>query len=349
MKKPVQFLIFLLLFTPIFAQEQSSEETVEETAVSSTVEEPDTKQDENLEGLNSAIEKIKSLPFSFDIGCEPELNGSKTFTTFRYSWSPKYYTILDLSFTSKMQEHDEISVDNKNYMTTKSNIKSFEIGIEPMSIKYFIKSNENMYISINPGFKYTWTKTNTSTSRIIFPQAPLEASLGLIETDSIMHNFMPYFAVNVKYPLHKYISLNGTFTVAPAFGSVTNYDITVSTPLAATPQTSSASNTSTKFSTPYFDATIHLDFFNFIALVTSCNYMKTTYDAFEDSMSHDNNRTYSTINWRIGGCFINLGHAGFRFKSGMYYEHTWEKTPTTNNSFIDYGKWIIGVSTMEAR
>lgn len=285
---------------------------------------------------------FSSLPLYFDLGCEPQLNGNKIYGSLEYDWSRKYISFLGTSYATKLDSKTQ------DFGNTESKQTNLEINFKPYLIRFANRKNPQKQITFEPGFLMLYEIDDLITNTISdYIKENQSKSNGLLQTEYFVKsfNYIPYISTKMKFPLGKYISLNNDFLFSPIYYNVTKNTTNVKftdvaqVPLAK-PTVSESSVEYRGISTPYTTANVYVNFFNLFALVSGVTYKRTTYRSEET----DYISTINLIKWRTGLSLLNLGKTELRFKTGIFYEYTWNIYEDTDELNTKAGSLIIGVN-----
>lgn len=331
--------------------EKKSEEKTELPKIKSqTQEEYAIQTEESKKNKNFFVRAYKtllSLPFYFDLGCEPQLNGNKTYLSLEYDWSKKYSSFLTVSYATKLDLDSTTDFDS-----SEAEQLTFEADLKPYIIAFKSKKNAQKFITFEPGFLFSF-ESDDLIAKDIREYSDESAKTNIFteveyKVESI--NLIPYIATKMKFPLGKYVSLNSDFLFSPLFYNDTENNTTVRyADVTQNPLPTSLSSVwqgSSEYSgisVPYITANVYVNLINRLALVSGVTYKRTNYRSKEPQTTDLG--AINLIKWRSGISILNLGKTELRFKTGIYYEYTWNLYESTDQLSTKSGSWIIGVNT----
>lgn len=351
------YIITLFLSFSLFAEASSNSSNIEEKSElpkikSQTQEEYAIQTEESKKKKNflvRAYKKIISLPLYFDLGCEPQLNGNKTYLSLEYDWSKKYSSFLTVSYATKLD------LDSTDFTNSETKQITSEADLKPYIITFRSKNNPKKFITFEPGLLFSFESDDLVEKEVSKSPDEIDNSTKFnaftemeYKVESI--NFIPYVATKMKFPLGKYVSLNSDFLFSPIFynntenNTIKRYADVTQNPLP-TSLTSywKGSSEYSGVSVPYLTANVYVNLINRLALVSGVSYKRTNYRSKEPQTTDLG--AINLIKWRSGISILNLGKTELRFKTGVYYEYTWNLYESTDQLSTKSGSWIIGVNT----
>ena len=358
----VQFctLLLILFFSPVFCFSQE----IVESETENVEEETEPKKD-NI--FLRAITYVHSLPFGFDLGCEPTLNGSVVYFNLVYNLSKNgifsskfffnYGTSLDDSTDVEWDLDEDFSINDKEKI--KRNIKNIAIdfSIVPVAMKFTSKKNKKDFFSIEPGI--TYRLENETENDAVYYQNSTGSLLIELESEQTKHIVRPYFSGSLFSVVGSNLSASLDVIYAPVYfywlnstGELKIHYFNEETKNELL-QTDLPVYKNFGLSENYVDATLMFGFFNMVAVsgrfiferAHDNDIIPTIYNSQSMervSSAEEENNVYNKLSFKIGGSFINMGKADIRIKTGLFYQWDWQYNQNLDE-WTKSGKWVFGV------
>ena len=351
------FFIFILFETTFsFAQESASDEDQPVEEINQIEGEAEKKDNFILKTMNF----IRNLPFGFDLGCEPTLNGSLLYFNVKYNWTKDGWLSSKLLFnygtTLDVDLNGTNSLSVKGPSSTLETIKrekkdtAIDFKLIPTAFTYYSHKTPEKYFSIEPGFNYRFE--NEKEELIIMANGKNVYFLKYLLEDH-KNVIRPYFSGTLFTPVGSMFSASLDLLYAPAYlywakGDSSVY-ISYSENNTFRESYYPINYTTFGYAVNYIDTTLRFNMFNFIAvsgrLIYERDHKEDVYADSSDPSTAGGKKTkalYEKISFKFGGSFINIGKADIRIKTGVFYQWDWKYNNNTN-SWTKEGKWIFGV------
>ena len=317
--------------------------------------------------LIRAFRVIHGLPFGFDLGCEPTINGSLTYFDTRYNWikNGKYSTKILFNYGSTLNVSDKTvesyildsDIEGRNVIKKNTKDTALDFRLIPIAFQFDSKVKDSRYFTIEPGLNYRFEKRNVDLA-ILYED---DDGRMLLETErnEYKHILRPFFSGTVFFSEGGLFSASFEVIYAPVYFYWNNAEMDGSINLYSNKETPYSIKTDPVeyaynnfgFSEHYVDATLIFSFFNMIATSASFTYERTHKNDISatpiDGDYTNWNTTkepnlYENFGFKFGGSIINIGKADIRIKTGVFYEWNWEYNHNLNE-WTKAGKWIFGV------
>lgn len=352
------FLFLLLFFTSAFcfAQESVSDEDEPIKEINQIEEEIEKKDNILLKTVNF----IRNLPFGFDLGCEPTLNGSLTYFNLKYNWTRDGW--LSSKFFFNYGTRLDVATDGPSAISVQSASSSLEtikrekkdmaldFKLIPAAFTYYSHNTPEKYFTIEPGFNYRFEKENEEL--IVFGNGK-KVSYLKYNLEDTKHVVRPYFSGTLFTPVGKLFSASLDLLYAPVYLYWAKGDSSIY--ISYTENNSFSESfypinyTTFGYAVNYSDTTLRFNMFNFLAVSGRLIYER---DHKEDVYADSNDpgtaggkkmeALYEKISFKFGLSLINIGKADIRIKTGVFYQWDWKYSKNAD-SWTKEGKWIFGV------
>ncbi len=349
---PLCFLSFGLC--QVYAQEMSA---VDAAVTETEAEERSEDGEKNDNFFKRAYHFFSNLPFGYDFGCEPTLHGSLTYFNLKYRWSDENQTFARFLFNYgsilRLEPVEKIKLPGSELKKYEDEEKAFDFKLIPWGKQFNSKKAEKRFFTIEPGFNFRIEPEKIDCTFTSFQKtADDEAFFNLyMNQENKRLVVRPFFSTNFSMPLGKAFSVTLDLLYAPVYFywgsnkmefSVAGYSkkegfLQESAPTLDMKYSGSAEN--------YIDADLVLGFFNFVA--ASCRLIyekrrKSDFSLTQDLTTVKTENTYERFSLKVGASLINIGKAGMRLKTGVFYQWDWEYNHNADEWF-KAGKWIFGV------
>lgn len=350
-------LLFLFFETAFcFAQESASDEDDTITQINQIEEQVEKKDNAFLKTVNF----IKNLPFGFDLGCEPTLNGSLTYFNLKYNWTRDGW--LSSKFFFNYGTRLDVATDGPSAISVKGNTSNLEtikrekkdtaidFKLIPTAFCYYSHKVPEKYFTIEPGFNYRFERENEDI--IVFGNGKKVSYLKYILEDN-KHVVRPYFSGTLFTPVGKLFSSSLDLLYAPFYLYWAEGDSSIYISYSENNSFSESfypiNYTTFGYAVNYIDTTLRFNMFNFIAvsgrLIYERDHKEDVYADSNDPGTAGGKKTealYEKISFKFGASLINIGKADIRIKTGVFYQWDW-KYNNNSDSWTKEGKWIFGV------
>lgn len=288
--------------------------------------------------------------FHFDVGAEPEKNGSATAGMLQYDWSDDWASRLDIRYITHVDTHD--NQEGYSNVAGTSKYQSFEIDILPavyMFGKTFADSN---YFSISAGFSYQFThqddfKGMFDTNGIMLDEGD-EGKYFTMKNERSVNLFAPRLGFTTNIPLNSIIAFNFEGFVHPVYYILLFQDMGYHSDQTSTPFDYSGTNKFYGLSSPYLDSKLSFDIFRIVRIMTRFTYQKLVFEQMGWNTNYDGlegkSDTQDITSWRIGAELLSWNKEHARIRAGVYYVHEWNKSrylETTEHS----EKWVLSLGS----
>lgn len=348
MKKIMFFSLFLIFSLPIFSQENSSDESVSDESEQTESQIAEDKSGSEIEKKNNffirAFDWLESLPFSFDLGCEPTDDyGSTVFGSVGYHWRKDISTLLFFEF-SKEQKVSKTFFDTSMEIEDSTRNRMF-FKFFPFKKAVLMDKLPRHHFSFAFGmrFEYSFTDTNSflnyqdsSTPDTFFFKNKR------IKTTQTLYDIGPCAEFFYSFPIFDWLRVNSESSISACYLHASS-DISATDTNIKDFQKETFENDT--FESIFFDTKVHLDFFKFIAVVVQYQMEKIPmnyffYDNSDNVKSEKYNYTMRRL--RIGGAFI-LAHKNYvRIQTGFYRQLDWLTNHSGDTEHTE--RWVFSVS-----
>lgn len=288
--------------------------------------------------------------FHFDIGAEPEKNGSTTAGMFQYDWSDDWASRLDIRYGTHVDTQDKQEGYSNVAGTTKN--QSFEIDILPVVHMFGKTFMNNNYFSISAGVSYQFTHQDDfmgmfDTNGLMLDEGD-EGKYFTMSNERYVNFIAPRLGFTASIPLNSIINFNFEGFVHPIYYILLSQDMGFHSNQTNTPFDYSGTNNFHGISSPYLDTKISFDLFRILRIMTRLTYQKLLFEQMGWNASFDGLEgkadTQDITSWRIGAELLSWNKEYARIRAGIYYVHDWNKSTyleATNHS----EKWVFCVGS----
>lgn len=288
--------------------------------------------------------------FHFDIGAEPEKNGSSTVGMLQYDWKDDWASRLDIRYTTHLDTTDSQEGYGNVAGTTKN--QSFEVDILPvvyMFGKSFLSDN---YFTVSAGASYQFTYQDDFMGMFDINCLMLdecdEGKYFTMNNERKVNFFAPRLGFTVKYPLTSIIDCNFETFVHPLYYVLLFQNTKYNSSQTTVPFDYSGTNKFSGFSTPYIDTKLSFDFFRVLRIMSRFTFQRLVFEQMGWNSNFDGlegkSDTQDITTWRIGAEFLSWNREHARIRAGIYYLHEWNKS-TYLDKTEHSEKWVFCVGS----
>ena len=341
-------LFFSLLF--LFSLAAFSEENVNELTETPVVADDSPSQSEEVEDdddLNlfvKAVDWLESLPFSFDLGCEPTDDyGATIFGSVEYRWKPDVSTQLFYEF-SKEQKIDK---------TTRELTKEIEDSTQSrVFLKFFpykktirVETLPRHHFSFGLGVRYESSYTETNSSLNYQNSEIAGSSLFMnrtVATTQRLYDVGPCVEFDYSFPIFNWLVVNSENSFSFCYLHTKSNISTEYTNVQVMPDESTSQD---KFESIFIDVKVHLDFFKFFGIVAQYNLEKIPMNyLFYDNSENFKTEEYDYVmqKFRFGLALIAVRKNYVRIQTGFYRQLEWVTNHSRDTEHTE--KWVFSVT-----
>lgn len=357
MKKIFCLLFFVIFSISVLIAEEVAEDSVppkEENSQSTIYASSENMLDETEGSSNvglsffaKTVKFFNNIPFAIDVGLEGAANGTVTYTSAVYSWSPYLHTRLNFEYEQSLGYEQGNNVNDEIQL---SPLNNFTLQFYPLEQHVFFNKTRESQFSYGVGIQYLQLNEKgkitgwTNGDRFGVGSGTEEFFAYKYENETKSHLIGPLARCYFRVPLTSFIVFNSETIINPinAFYSSSDADLF----LTGSGTSYTKSNSYNDFFWTYTDIkeTVHLDFFNLFALVMNYSFRRADYDYYNlyNKFLPIENTSVNQNVFKVGVSLVAVGKTYVRLKSGIYYEHKWSKNNITNIQLYE-GKWTVSL------
>lgn len=296
----------------------------------------------------SVYDSVEEDKIYFDIGTEPEGDASSTFATVQYNWNQSFASSFKFMYSNSTDTKDEIEGYENATQVIKN--RQFELNLLP-----FIYKNGGDFLdwSFSAGFSYQYIYESSFSGMFDTNGYMLDPEdIGkyfTCKSDRKGHLFAPRLGLNVNMPAGENFALKFQTYINPVYFLMLNQDVRYYSDQTSTNFDFSGDDSYSTWSSPYLEAKLSLDCFNFARLVSFVSYQKLSLQQMgwaEDGLSlKPYEDTQDITKMRLGLEFLAGNKRRARVRGGVYYQKEWNKSSFSGGELDSDDKFIISIGS----
>ena len=162
------------------------------------------------------------------------------------------------------------------------------------------------------------------------------------------HFIAPRLGFTAKIPLSDKLRFNFEGFANPVYFMILNQDMSYKSNQTVHPFDYSGDNSFTRFSSPFIDTKISLDFYGMFRVMSRLNYQRLDFqqldwnEKFDGLKGYDDVQTIITL--RFGFEVLSRYQKNAKIRGGIYRQMEWNKSSYLNTTEKE-GKWIFSLGT----
>lgn len=338
----------------LFAEEEAEKEDVESSKTTiyessnDLLDETENSENIGFSFLAKTLKFVKKIPFDFIVGMEGAANGTNTYVSADYAWTPAIHTRLNFEYQHSLL-YEKGDFYNEEIQLSPLNYYSFQLF--PVEYHVFFNKKHTSQFTCTLGVQYLHSNQDTEItgwkSELVSSEKG-DSTKELLDYKYKNHtdNYLvgPLARFYFRIPLNSFIVFNSETLVNPINAYFT--DSSANYYLFSADDVKSNSNTFNNFNWTFTEVkqTCHLDLFNLFAVVANYSFRNTEnnyFDLYNVNLPISNTNFDQHI-FKVGVSLVATGKTVVRLKSGIYYEHKWSKNNITNIKTYE-GNWAIAL------
>lgn len=338
----------------LFSEEETEKEDVEPSRTTiyesseNLLDETENSENVGFSIMAKTLNLIRKVPFDFIVGMEGAANGTNSYVSADYAWTPAIHTRGNFEYQHSLlyekgsRYNDEIQLSPLNY---------FFFQIFPVEYHIFFNKKQTSQFTCSLGVQYLHYSQDTEITgwnTAFVNDKDNTESKELFDYKYLNHteNHLvgPLARFYFRIPLNSFIVFNSETLVNPinAYFTDSSAEYYLFSADAVRLNDSEFNNFDWTFTE--VRQTCHFDFFNFLAVVFNYSFRNTEnnyFDLYNINLPVSNTNFDQHI-FKVGVSLVATGKTVVRLKSGIYYEHKWSKNNITNIKTYE-GNWAIAL------